>query len=379
MDALHALLFFIATVLACAVGFNFGRKRSALRLLEVQKKIEHKESFFGDVLRNMRKDGALLPSLTRWAKTLQEEEDKLFVQSMVSKARPALSSATKVQQSRREAREHKALAETLRNQIDLYESLAPWLTEFTELTVDEVVEGIKSQISAESDSGSESEEDPAKRFLSSTEWQSLSREQQLQIALDRYLSPGRKKTLWEVGRDFERYIGYEYENLGFKVSYFGAKNKLNDLGIDLICEDNKEIHIIQCKRLSVLKKIPVRENIVAQIYGASQFYKISKKISSKKKVIPKIITTYILSEQAEEFANHLGVIIQQNKIISSYPVIKCNISKKSREKIFHLPFDQQYDTITIGDVEGEFYASSIDEAVTAGFRHAYRWRGRNDK
>jgi len=377
MDVFHVLFFLIVIPLAFAAGINIGRKKSALRLVKFQRRLEEKEKFYGDVLDNIKKDGALLPSLTRWAKILQEEEDKVFVQSMVTKARPALSSASKVQQSKREAREYKALAETLKNQIDLYESLAPWLAEFTELTVEEVVEGIRSQLSDDGSEGLDSDEDPAKRFLSANEWQSLSRDQQLQIALDRYLNPGRKKTLWEVGRDFERYIGYEYENLGYKVSYFGATKKLNDLGIDLICEKDSEVHIIQCKRLSVLKKIPVRENVVAQIYGASQFYKISKKISRKKTVIPRLITTYILSEQAEEFANHLGVVIDQNKALAKYPVIKCNISKKNKEKIFHLPFDQQYDNVTIGDVEGEFYASSIEEAVAAGFRHAYRWRGKN--
>jgi hypothetical protein len=377
MDALNILLFVTIFALAYTSGINIGRKRAAIRLLDHQRKIEEKEKFYADTLENIKKDGVLLPSLTRWAKALQEEEDKHFAQSMVTKSRPALSSALKVQQSKREAREYKFLAETLKNQIDLYESLAPWLAEFTELSVEEVIEGIRNQITDDAADKVESAEDPAKKFLSATEWQLLSRDQQLQVALDRYLNPGRKKTLWEVGRDFERYIGYEYENLGYKVSYFGAKNKLNDLGIDLICENETEIHIVQCKRLSILKKIPVRENVIAQVYGASQFYRISKKVSYKKTVIPRIITTYILSEQAEEFANHLGVIIEQNKTLQKYPVIKCNISKKNKEKIFHLPFDQQYDTVTIGDEDGEFYASTVSEAISAGFRHAYRWKGKN--
>ena len=32
-------------------------------------------------------------------------------------------------------------------------------------------------------------------------------------------------------------------------------------------------------------------------------------------------------------------------------MIKCNINKKNGEKLYHLPFDQAYDTIVIGNVQ----------------------------
>jgi hypothetical protein len=88
-----------------------------------------------------------------------------------------------------------------------------------------------------------------------------------------------------------------------------------------------------------------------------------------------LITSYELSDQAREFAHHLGVELKENIVIPPYPTIKCNVNPSTGERIFHLPFDQQYDNIVIGDVAGEMYATSVEEAVKKGFRHAYRWAG----
>ena len=78
---------------------------------------------------------------------------------------------------------------------------------------------------------------------------------------------------------------------------------------------------------------------------------------------------------ARKFAKHLGVVLRERFLFKPYPCIKCNISRTTGEKIYHLPFDQQYDKTSIGDVEGDFYANSILEAEAAGFRRAFRWTG----
>jgi hypothetical protein len=57
--------------------------------------------------------------------------------------------------------------------------------------------------------------------------------------------------------------------------------------------------------------------------------------------------------------------------MGEYPQIKCNISSTG-EKIYHLPFDQQYYN-TIIDKEGEFYAWNVGEAERAGFRRARKY------
>ena len=61
--------------------------------------------------------------------------------------------------------------------------------------------------------------------------------------------------------------------------------------------------------------------------------------------------------------------------MGDYPCIKCNIghdSEGNRTKIYHLPFDQQYDNTKIEPNKGEFYAVTVKEAENAGFRRAFK-------
>ncbi|MBO7296469.1 MAG: hypothetical protein J6V39_04335, partial [Clostridia bacterium] len=60
------------------------------------------------------------------------------------------------------------------------------------------------------------------------------------------------------------------------------------------------------------------------------------------------------------------------KELGTYPLIRCNIGKDG-SKIYYMPFDLQYDTVVISPERGEFYADTVAEAESRGFRHAYRW------
>jgi len=62
------------------------------------------------------------------------------------------------------------------------------------------------------------------------------------------------------------------------------------------------------------------------------------------------------------------------KFDQSYPCIKCNVNRVTKEKIYHLPFDQQYDNTKIFE-KGEFYCRTTEEAERKGFRRAFRWHG----
>jgi hypothetical protein len=123
--------------------------------------------------------------------------------------------------------------------------------------------------------------------------------------------------------------------------------------------------------LSSTKGIPVRENTIAQIYGAAIFYGLQQD-RNPSEIRPVIATTYQLSDDAFQFAKFLRVEVRQRLSFEIYPCIKCNIGKEG-ERIYHLPFDQQYDTTKIKS-NGEFYATTIAEAKRAGFRRAFRWR-----
>ncbi len=149
---------------------------------------------------------------------------------------------------------------------------------------------------------------------------------------------------------------------------------MQDLGIDLVCTRNDEKLIVQCKRLSVAREIPVRENVVSQTYGAAKFYALQEGLDDSC-VIPVIATSYELSSVAKKFANLLGVRVREHVAFEPYPCIKCNISQRDGAKIYHLPFDQQYDRTAIGNRDGEFYAQTVNDARTRGFRRAFRWTG----
>ncbi|OYO31097.1 hypothetical protein CD932_08160 [Janthinobacterium sp. PC23-8] len=56
-----------------------------------------------------------------------------------------------------------------------------------------------------------------------------------------------------------------------------------------------------------------------------------------------------------------------------YPLIKCNVN--GRNKIYHLPFDQQYDRVRISPARGELYVRTAQEAEKLGFRRAMRHFG----
>jgi len=80
-----------------------------------------------------------------------------------------------------------------------------------------------------------------------------------------------------------------------------------------------------------------------------------------------------ISDVAKEAARRLNVECHEHIGISDYPLIKCNVSMRDGAKIYHLPFDQQYDRTKIIFDKGEKYVYTVAEAEKAGFRRAWRW------
>ncbi len=204
-------------------------------------------------------------------------------------------------------------------------------------------------------------------------WRSLSESQKSQLLLTNYLN--RRKSKWEIGRDYELYVGYKYSLQGYSVDYFGSYNGLEDLGRDLIVKKKGETGIIQCKYWSSKKQI--HEKHIAQLYGTVVSYIIENNY------IPSLvhgifITNISLSDTAKKFADFLDIKYKENYPIGEFPRIKCNISKDeygNETKIYHLPTDQQYDNVKI-EHTGECFAFTVDEAEKLGFRHAYKWHNK---
>ena len=144
---------------------------------------------------------------------------------------------------------------------------------------------------------------------------------------------------------------------------------------------------MQCKCWSNRQGKKIHEKHINQLYGTTMMYVIEQQKKGKHyeigyrqededlfmgRVIPIFFSTVPFTDVATEFAKELRINLQQ-KEFEKYPMIKCNINGKG-EKIYHLPFDQMYDK-TIISKPGEFYAMTVVEAESKGFRRAKRWLG----
>ncbi len=204
-----------------------------------------------------------------------------------------------------------------------------------------------------------SDYDRTKDWLSKEEYRNLSTIERNQLALDRYRASHRK-TKWQIGRDYETYVGYLFESNGYDVDYFGSYMNLEDLGRDIIAKKSGKTTIIQCKYWSQKKLI--HEKHIMQLYGSIISYCIENNLPFDS-VKGALVTNITLSETAKTVAKYLGISYRENIEMGEYPCIKCNIghNAEGKTKIYHLPFDQQYDATKINGPD-EFFAMTVKEA-----------------
>ena len=131
------------------------------------------------------------------------------------KKHPAYAAAQHVSEIAKEKRELQKAYKLLEYQLNYYENVIPWLEEF------KVIDPIEAyEISNEQNESEDNEYQQLNKWLSPEEYKKLPNVEKYQIALDRYCK--RKKTSWEIGIEFERFIGYSYEQKGYDVDYNGA-------------------------------------------------------------------------------------------------------------------------------------------------------------
>lgn len=289
--------------------------------------------------------------------------DEETAQRLRTKKRPARKAADEVSSIAKEKRELKAKCKGYEYYLDGLFKAAPWLEDYPDIT--------RGDLKSIGDIASWEDEESYEKYkswLSPKEYSSLPTAKKYQLALERYLH--QPKNQWQAGIAYERYVGYLLESNGFSVNYEGATKFKEDRGIDLIAKKAGTTYIVQCKRYSLDKGHLVRENTIAQIYGAAKLYEMEH---PKSRVVPAVYTSSALSDEAAHFAEYLKVTVVDNFAFADYPLIKCNVTSKG-EKIYHLPFDQQYDKVKIQGKKGAKFVSTVAEAESLGFRRAYRWR-----
>jgi len=309
-----------------------------------------------------------------------EMRDNTIAEYLEKKFRPAQSTAERVKELAKEKRILKKEFLIARNFIAQYESLFPWITEYVGDDFDELIK----QVEENENKDDASEEDPVLRYVPKAEYLAKPESERNQIALDRYLN-SRKRYAWQVGRDYERYVGYLFEVEGYDVYYQGIEKGLEDLGRDLVCKKGGVIEIVQCKFWAQHKTI--HEKHINQLFGTTVKYYLDfvQKQNSKTQlelfpdllksglIRSKFITSTKLSPTAKQFAEALGIIVIENFPMKEYPIIKCNLANDGG-KIYHLPFDQKYDDTKISK-KGEYYVKTVAEAEKLGFRRAWKWHG----
>ncbi|MCG2726774.1 MAG: restriction endonuclease [Elusimicrobia bacterium] len=361
-------------------GIKVGQARAEWRLMvaEWKKKVEQDKE---DIQKIAKQKSMGFPWLADAYAEYFLLQDLKKEEYLIDKKHPAYTAAQTVREIKKEKRNLLRGNKIIKYKISYYEKLFPWLTEL--IAIDE-----NDEIPVRIDEGDVSDvdnEDNVKNFLTPEEYVRLPSVERNQKALDRYLK-NRYKSKWQIGRDYEMYVGYLYEKEGYSIEYKGIIDGFDDLGRDVIAIKNDEVCVIQCKYWARYKEI--HENHIFQLFGTTMEYWIKNyrnntrpkdfgefaKFLNENKLRPIIFTSTLLSDTAKEMANALSVEIKENQPIGDFPRIKCNISNREGEKIYHLPFDQQYDRTIIEKYKGEFHAYTVQEAEDAGFRRAFRHR-----
>ena len=296
--------------------------------------------------------------------------DQQLADYLEFKPHPAMRAAEQFREVAIRRRAAEQAYRVMKYQLEYYESLFPWLIDFKGEDIDDL---IKQIIEKKEKPLKELEEpdDAAKKWLTRAEYMSLPTAQKYQLALDRYWQ--KPKSKWEIGRDYERYVGYLYESRGYSVYYQGIVEGFADLGRDLICTKDNDVRIVQCKHWSRDKQI--HEKHIFQLYGTVVAYRIDHPANDSSACF---VTSTCLSERAKQFADELQMEVLEDFPLAPYPCIKCNVSRRDGTRIYHLPFDQQYDKTLVEEERNECYVETVKEAENLGFRRAFRWHGDTD-
>ena len=174
----------------------------------------------------------------------------------------------------------------------------------------------------------------------------------------------RSKNTSELGRLYEQYVGYLYEDAGYKVEYRGIDKGNNDGGIDLICKFGSIVILVQCKYRTE-NNVTISTKDILQFCGVICYYSVCH---PKENVEGAYYTTAHFSLGTYQVAKRLGIMVYANYgIIMPFPIVKC----KYKRMEYFLPNDWEYETTRINLQAGDCYCLNTVEANSKGFIRPY--------
>lgn len=324
-------------------------------LSELKSKIDYYDKIIRDFDKIIQQKCEYYPQLSVIMSDLLTVYMEQSAKFLCTKPRPAFTEAKRIMQIKRAVKPIIAKCKNLEYQLAYIKLLFPNIMDIFDVGFEEDNFELETEDTT----------DKTRFYLLEEEYKKLSEIDRNQLALNRYIE-GRKKSKWQIGRDYEMYIGYLFEQQGFNVTYTGIIKNLEDMGRDLIAIKNLDTYISQCKYWAQHKEI--HEKHIFQLFGTVTLYKIEHPFENVRGVF---ITPNNLSKVAKDVAKALDILVF-NEELGNFPRIKCNINRTTKDKIYHLPFDQQYDNTIIEKDNGEFLAYTVEEAHNKGFRRAIK-------
>ncbi len=175
----------------------------------------------------------------------------------------------------------------------------------------------------------------------------------------------------EIGRRYERYVGYRYESAGWRVVYHGITKGVADRGRDLVCYNGSQVQVVQCKCWKAEAKIPrdVIENLAhtaeqyrAKFHDTNQLtleYPGFKAV----RVVPVLISSCGVSWDAWCASKRLNVSLRKPLPFDPhYPKMKV-IRSASK---YYLPEYLRHDKISVSIADGDGYVATEEEARALG-------------
>ena len=172
-----------------------------------------------------------------------------------------------------------------------------------------------------------------------------------------------------IGKLYEDYIGYRFEEKEWDVAYHGFMKGRRDGGIDVIARKPSQLVFIQCKCWGRSRLI--EDWLILKFHRDSEAYAENSGEAPTKRIF---ISSAHPTDSALEMCTKTGVLFKHLSISGYWPMVKCNICLRTGNKRYYLPTEGGYHTTKITLGRGEMYAQDCREAERNGFRWNVKWR-----